>query len=106
MTYDYEQLFKNYGANILAFEMFGSYQGDIIAKIEYHGEIKWLHAWYGSCCHCDPLQRTSTEEEQKNLALDMFNDMQDYDSVFYKISENREWDMSADDMINFMLQNK
>lgn len=41
------------GAKVLAFQEFGSYQGDWWAKVEYQGKIVWVNGSYGSCSGCD-----------------------------------------------------
>lgn len=44
------------GAEIHAFQCFGSYQGDWWAKVTYEGLTFWLHGYYGSCSGCDAFQ--------------------------------------------------
>ena len=52
----YEQAMEAAGANVLAFERFGSYQGDWWAKVEYEGKTYWVHGYYGSCSGCDAFE--------------------------------------------------
>lgn len=44
------------GAEVLAFQEFGSYQGDWWALVKYEGESGWVHGYYGSCSGCDAFQ--------------------------------------------------
>lgn len=44
------------GAKVIAFEEFGSYQGDWLAFVEYKGEKGIVHGAYGSCSGCDAFQ--------------------------------------------------
>jgi hypothetical protein len=44
------------GAEILAFQEFGSYQGDWWAKVRFEGETGWVTGGYGSCTGCDAFQ--------------------------------------------------
>jgi hypothetical protein len=44
------------GATVFAFERFGSYQGDWLAKVEYNGRRGWVKDYYGSCSGCDAFQ--------------------------------------------------
>lgn len=44
------------GAEVTAFQEFGSYQGDWFAKIKHNGETGWVHGTYGSCSGCDSFQ--------------------------------------------------
>jgi len=41
------------GATVLAYESFGSYQGDWFALVVYGGKTFWVHGSYGSCSGCD-----------------------------------------------------
>jgi hypothetical protein len=41
------------GAQVLAFEEFGSWQGDWLAFVEYKGEKGWVQGSYGTCSGCD-----------------------------------------------------
>lgn len=52
----YQQALEAAGATVLAFESFGSYQGDWYAKVVYQGEIGWIGGNYGSCSGCDAFQ--------------------------------------------------
>lgn len=44
------------GATILAYESFGSYQGDWFAKVSYQNRVFWVHGSYGSCSGCDAFE--------------------------------------------------
>lgn len=52
----YQLSLETAGAVVHAFEEFGSYQGDWIAKVTYNGETGWVQGSYGSCSVCDALQ--------------------------------------------------
>lgn len=52
----YETCMKLAGAKILAFEEFGSYQGDWWAKVDYKNNIGWVYGYFGSCSGCDSFQ--------------------------------------------------
>ncbi len=49
----YNEAMEAAGAKVLAYESFGSYQGDWWAKVEFNGKQYWVHGWYGSCSGCD-----------------------------------------------------
>lgn len=55
------------GATVLLYEEFGSYQGDWWAKVEYNGEVRWVHGAYGSCSVCDAFQSEFTDRYHKHL---------------------------------------
>ena len=44
------------GANVLAFETFGSYQGDWLAFVVHNGQKGIVKGSYGSCTVCDAFQ--------------------------------------------------
>lgn len=54
----YKAALEAAGKKVLAFENFGSYQGEWLAKVqdEFTGEIGYVHDWYGSCTVCDSFQ--------------------------------------------------
>ena len=49
----YREALQAAGAEVLAFEYFGSHQGDWWAKVSYKGEIGWVQGAFGSCDHND-----------------------------------------------------
>lgn len=49
----YQQAIEAAGARILAFEQFGSYQGDWYALVDFNGKRGWVRGSYGSCSGCD-----------------------------------------------------
>jgi hypothetical protein len=52
----YESALEAAGAKVLAFEQFGSYQGEWYALVEFNGERGWINGSYGSCSHCDAFE--------------------------------------------------
>ena len=52
----YQLALEKAGADVLVFEYFGSYQGDWLAKVNYDGQLGWVHGYYGSCSGCDSFQ--------------------------------------------------
>lgn len=52
----YETCMELAGAKIIAFQNFGSYQGDWLACVEYKNEILLINGSYGSCSGCDAFQ--------------------------------------------------
>lgn len=55
-SYSYHGALEAAGAEVLAFEEFGSYQGNWWAKVMYQGQIGWVKGSYGSCSGCDAIQ--------------------------------------------------
>lgn len=52
----YQEALQAAGAEVLAFQEFGSYQGDWIAKVTYGGQTGYVTGSYGSCSGCDAFQ--------------------------------------------------
>lgn len=52
----YEQAMEAAGAKVLAFEQFGSYQGDWWALVEFQDKRGFVHGYYGSCSGCDAFE--------------------------------------------------
>lgn len=53
---DYTDAMKAAGADVLAYQRFGSYQGDWWAKVAYEGRVFWVAGSYGSCSGCDQME--------------------------------------------------
>lgn len=67
----YREALEAAGAKVEAFEEFGSYQGDWIAKVEINGKRGWVHDYYGSCSGCDAFEAEFSyrnEETPEKLA--------------------------------------
>jgi hypothetical protein len=52
----YRNALEAAGAEVLAFEEFGSYQGDWFAKVRVNGVERWIHDYFGSCSGCDAFE--------------------------------------------------
>ena len=52
----YEKALEAAGATVHAFQEFGSYQGDWLAKVSFGGNLGWIRGSYGSCSGCDAFQ--------------------------------------------------
>ena len=61
----YEEALKAAGATVIRFEMFGEYQGDWIAEVEFNGVRGFVVGSYGSCGGCDGLEATDVDTEEK-----------------------------------------
>lgn len=54
----YQAAVEAAGYEVLAYELFGSYQGQWMMKVRdpESGEIGYIHDWFGSCTVCDSFQ--------------------------------------------------
>lgn len=131
----YQKCMELAGANVILFERFGSYQGDWWAKVEYEGKTGWVTGSYGSCSGCDAFEaefgfeshyedeenyegyhdcydlKDGCEkcEELKNKMAEFgeqyLDDIMSQEEAEEKASENLDWDMDAQEMIDFIKAN-
>lgn len=52
----YHNALEAAGAQVLAYQSFGSYQGDWYALVVYNGMKGWVTGSYGSCSGCDAFE--------------------------------------------------
>lgn len=107
----YEEALEAAGAKIIAFEAFGSYQGEWIAKV---GEDKYVTGSYGSCSGCDAFEAEfDWDDEEKDdykerLAafgksyLDSYSTKEELLKLF---KEQAEWDSDAESIIIWLERN-
>ncbi|UWJ04756.1 hypothetical protein CUB19_gp38c [Stenotrophomonas phage CUB19] len=130
----YEQALEAAGAKVIAFEEFGSYQGDWYALVGYNGEIGWVNGSYGSCSACDAFEgefgfrgysggdgfwdyetdqyRAPTDAEraayQTKLAdfgKTYLDGMMTQEQAEQAVSQYTEWDSEATAMLSFIRKN-
>jgi len=114
----YQEALEAAGAEVMAFESFGSYQGDWLAKVKYDGEVFFIRDYYGSCSGCDafeaeigwePYDETSAEyaeymEKVKAFGMRYLEPQErlSYDQALTIVSENVFWDSDAEEMVNWV----
>jgi hypothetical protein len=79
----YVTALKAAGAEVLAEQQFGSYQGDWWAKVAFEGKLYWVHGAFGSCSHCDAFQSEFGYDESDRCEEHRF----DYDTPEQKACE-------------------
>jgi hypothetical protein len=129
----YQSALEAAGATVLAFEQFGSYQGDWLAKVVYNGETGYVAGSYGSCSGCDafegefgydereecqehrymdngePCAECSAMKEAYQTKLAAFG--RDYLTLVSKeelqkqFGKQSEWDMGSEDVLKWLEQN-
>lgn len=52
----YLETFERAGAEILANQEFGDWQGTGLTKVNYKGKVGWIEYAYGSCSGCDAYE--------------------------------------------------
>lgn len=130
---DYSDCLKMAGAEVLAYETFGSYQGDWLAKVRFEGKEGFIKGSYGSCSGCDYLQaempsghdeghddeyvweldeavkRPGCAKCQRMVSVavaigkDYLDQIIDPARMIAKVSENIEWDMSAKELVRWVM---
>ena len=106
----YRDALKAAGANVLAFESFGDWQGSWVALVEYRGERGWVQGSFGSCDHCDAFQAEfgwdwiddEPDNYQQRLASfgkSYLGGLQTTAQVLAEHQANVNWDEEADQII-------
>ena len=102
------------GAKVLAFNSFGTYQGDWYAKIEFNGKQGWVHGYYGTCEYCDAFDSEvgySDKEgyEKKKvvkLAASYLSEIKTYEEVLAIAQKDASWDLDAKKAIEFIQKHR
>lgn len=105
---DYKLGLERLGYEILAWEEFGSYQGDYAAIVKSGSNIGFVVIGYGSCSGCDELQacdwpwwNNGSEETKKRFE----KADQEIRSLFEGIERSIVWG-SPSDLTRFILSNE
>lgn len=72
----YQEMFKAEGLEVLAWETFGSYQGDYAVVVKKDDMLGFVVIGYGSCSGCDAFEACDTKEEYDTLMLDTLSSIQ------------------------------
>lgn len=119
---DYDDLLRWHGAAVLAYQKFGSYQGDWYALVEWEGRRFWIHDYYGSCSGCDALESETgyhyhysykkypnpcpecgkIEHNFHALARGYLGSPMTYEEVIAYAAKNGAWDVSAEEMVSWI----
>lgn len=103
------------GATLLLYKEFGTYQGDWWAKVQFNGKIGWTHGAFGSCTVCDKYMSLCGEIEDApppvrdnklaDLGRSYLWNMIGQEEAERCASDNIDWDMEADEMLQFIKTN-
>ena len=69
----YREMLEKEEVEILAWETFGSYQGDYAVIVKRNDMLGFLVIGYGSCSGCDALESCDTQEEYDALMLSVLS---------------------------------
>jgi hypothetical protein len=104
----YQSALTAAGANVIAFQEFGDWQGSWVALVEYKGERGWVQGSFGSCSHCDSFEAEfgwdAEEEDDYEQRLASFGEsymggLQTTQQVLSQFERSSEWDLDAEDAI-------
>ena len=107
----YQEALVAAGARVVAFESFGSWQGEWVALVEYRGERGWVQGSFGSCSHCDAFEAEFgwgfeedgvETEEQYQARLASFGEsylggLETTEQVVEYFDQNAEWDSESEE---------
>ena len=112
MSNKYGEALESAGAYIHAIKYFGTYQGDIWAKVTYKEKTGWVRLSYGSCSGCDAFEAEFGWDEdiaQERLAAfgkDYLDEILTQEEAEKKASEDISWDLDAEKALDFIKKNK
>lgn len=103
------------GASVIAYEQFGSYQGEWWAKVSYEGCIQYVNGAFGSCSYCDAFESEFgyAEEDEEGYQERLSDFGRTYlEGCSYSLEEAIEqasryssWDSEAKDMVEWLKAN-
>jgi len=109
----YQEALAAAGARVIAFESFGSWQGEWVALVEYRGERGWVQGSFGSCSECDSFESEfgwdAEEQDDYQQRLASFGEsylggLQTTQQVLSHFERSSEWDSDAEDAIFYLRQ--
>lgn len=117
----YQECLEKAGATIIAFQQFGSYQGEWWAKVVLpDGRCGWINGAYGSCSGCDAFEseigcgewdedameyKPIPDERLADFGSRYLDVLMSQSEAIEKASENASWDTNADEMVAFVREN-
>lgn len=109
----YKSALEAAGAEVLAFQSFGSYQGDWWALVRVDGVTGWVHGSYGSCSHCDAFEAEFDYDAETKpnyrAALASFGStylthLMTTDAALGEASRDLDWDLDAEYMVGWVTE--
>ena len=117
----YQECLEKAGATIVAFQQFGSYQGEWWAKVVLpDGRRGWINGAYGSCSGCDAFEseigcgewddeamtyKPIPNERLADFGRRYLDGLMTQGEAIEKAAENIKWDTDAEEMVAFLRDN-
>ena len=104
----YERSLEAAGATILAFESFGSWQGEWVALVEYRGERGWVQGSFGSCSECDSFEaefgwdaeeQDDYQERLASFGQSYLDGLQTTQAVVAYFERSSDWDSESEEAL-------
>jgi hypothetical protein len=129
----YQLALEAAGARVLAFEQFGSYQGDWWARVRVGRRIGWIGGSFGSCSGCDAFEaefgyandacrdkhyshapecegciaaKAVYQKRLSDFGATYIESMMSKIDAIKKASENLRWDGDAQNMVDWIKAQK
>ena len=128
----YKECLEFAGAKVICMEEFGDYQGSWMAKVEYNGKVSWVLGSFGSCSGCDSFlgefdfnnhEFNGAEHDEKSpvegcpkcdevkkrmagLGMTYLTDLRTQEEIEAYCNKHLEWDSEAQEMLDWVKQNK
>jgi hypothetical protein len=123
LPYGYHGALMAAGANVKAFEEFGSYQGEWWALVEYEGQRGWVNGSYGSCSGCDAFQAEFVYDDKERwddaagkyvpnpeypaklaeFGREYLGNIHSDQAAVNAAARNLDWDLEAEEMVEFIV---
>lgn len=107
--YGYEKALTAAGVQVMAFEQFGSYQGEWWAEIKFpNDEVYYVTGYFGSCSYCDAFDaefgygHEEDEPKLRRFGRDYLEQCYTLDQAIEHSSRNLEWDSDAKEMVSWL----
>lgn len=110
----YEKAIEAAGAKVHCAEYFGSYQGNIWAKVTHEGKTGWVCIGCGSCSGCDSYEAFTsdlgwdvdpTQEQLAEFGRDYLDEILTQEKAEAQCAKDLEWDSDAQKALNYIREN-
>lgn len=101
----YLRALKAAGFEVIDYEQFGSYQGDLLVFVKLNQKYGFIIEQYGSCGGCDVFEAEVKTENPEALRLfgeRYFDDVRSYDEALKYVSRHAHWDQEAKQMVEWV----
>ena len=113
-SWAYEKALRAAGVEVIAFEQFGSYQGEWWAQVRFpNGEVYFVPGSFGSCSGCDAFEAEFGYKDEtkpdylhrlRDFGRNYLTDCHTKEQAIAEASKNLEWDSGAQAMIDWITQ--